>query len=348
VSPAFGSGRAGASAPANTVAPVISGSTPYGSTLSCTTGTWTGSPAPTFTYQWKNAGVDIGGATANTYQTVLGDVGDAITCTVTATNTAGSASAGSNTITPTDPAATALAAVVAGYASAPDGTRQGYMGTLISSLMSSGVWAKLDALYVFAATEDQGSRVNWVNPGTYNCTKTGTPTFTVDNGWAASSGNYLDSGFNPTVGSPKFVRNNGHLMAATLTDAVGGATTYLAGISGWAGIQPRSSAGLISSLAHSSSVDNGGANTGIGLYGWNRSASGPYDRYKNGSVFDSPSRTTVAAANANLLIGTHNGSNISTKVVSFVCLGSALTSQQAIDLNSAYAAYMTSIGVSPT
>lgn len=242
----------------------------------------------------------------------------------------------------------ALAAVVAGYSSAPNGTRQGYMGTLISSLMSSGVWAKLDALYVLATTEDQGSRVNWINPGTYNASKTGTPTFTVDNGWAGSSGNYLDTGFNPSTGSPKFVRNNGHLMAATLTDAVGGATTYLAGIAGWAGIQPRSSAGLISSLAHSSSVDNGGANTGIGLYGWNRSASGPYDRYKNGSVFDSPSRTTVAAPSANLLICTHNGSNVSTKVVSFVCLGSALTSQQAIDLNSAYAAYMTSIGVSPT
>ena len=46
-------------APANTVLPVISGSTVVGNVLTTTSGTWTGFPAPTFTYQWQRAaGVD--------------------------------------------------------------------------------------------------------------------------------------------------------------------------------------------------------------------------------------------------------------------------------------------------
>jgi hypothetical protein len=77
--------------PANTVLPVISGTAQVGQTLTTTNGTWTGTPAPTFTRQWKAAGVDIAGATATTYVPVSGDVGKVITCAVTGTNTAGNA-----------------------------------------------------------------------------------------------------------------------------------------------------------------------------------------------------------------------------------------------------------------
>jgi hypothetical protein len=46
-----------------------------------------------YAYQWKRGGVNISGATANTYTLVTADIGAMITATVTATNTAGSASA---------------------------------------------------------------------------------------------------------------------------------------------------------------------------------------------------------------------------------------------------------------
>lgn len=89
------------SAPVNTVAPVISGSAVMGSVLTTSDGTWTGSPAPTFAYQWKRNGADIGGATSQTYTTSAPDFSAAITCTVTATNSQGNASATSNSITVT-------------------------------------------------------------------------------------------------------------------------------------------------------------------------------------------------------------------------------------------------------
>jgi hypothetical protein len=80
-----------AAAPVNEVLPAISGTPEVGSELTAYPGVWSG--APSFTYQWKNEGVNIGGATAQTYTLQAGDTGDNITVTVTATNSEGSASA---------------------------------------------------------------------------------------------------------------------------------------------------------------------------------------------------------------------------------------------------------------
>ncbi|WP_406871616.1 hypothetical protein WHT83_14950 [Aminobacter sp. P9b] len=80
-------------APANTVAPSITGTAQVGQTLTAANGTWTGREAPSLVRAWKANGVAIPGATAATYVPVVGDVGKTITVTVTATNWKGSASA---------------------------------------------------------------------------------------------------------------------------------------------------------------------------------------------------------------------------------------------------------------
>jgi hypothetical protein len=77
--------------------PYVSGASVRGSTLSCTKGNWTGSPTG-YAYQWKSNGVNVG-TNAATYATVVGDVGHAVGCAVTATNATGSTAAPlSNTI----------------------------------------------------------------------------------------------------------------------------------------------------------------------------------------------------------------------------------------------------------
>jgi len=82
----------GIAPPVNTVAPAITGTTTEGQTLTCSTGTWSNSPA-SYTYQWKDDGVAISGAVASTYVLTASEVGATITCTVTAYNDGGSASA---------------------------------------------------------------------------------------------------------------------------------------------------------------------------------------------------------------------------------------------------------------
>ena len=87
-------------APVNTIAPVIAGSNIVGGLLKVTdNGTWTGTMPIIYTYQWKSNGIDIAGETTSEYTSQIGDSGQTITCEVTATNIAGSASATSNSIT---------------------------------------------------------------------------------------------------------------------------------------------------------------------------------------------------------------------------------------------------------
>lgn len=81
--------------PANTVAPVISGTPTVGSTLSCTTGTWTDDGSPTFTYQWQSADfsntfTDISGATSSSYTLTSAEDGLPVQCLVTDTDSRGS------------------------------------------------------------------------------------------------------------------------------------------------------------------------------------------------------------------------------------------------------------------
>lgn len=82
-------------APVNTAAPAISGSSHVGGTLSVSPGAWSGHPAPVLAYQWRKNGANIPGATSGSYVAVPGDAGATISCLVTATNAAGTASAAS-------------------------------------------------------------------------------------------------------------------------------------------------------------------------------------------------------------------------------------------------------------
>jgi len=86
--------------PANTVLPAVTGTAIVGSTLTTTNGTWTGTPTPTYARQWKRGGTAISGETGLTYLLAAPDIGTNITCTVTATNTAGSVDATSNSVGP--------------------------------------------------------------------------------------------------------------------------------------------------------------------------------------------------------------------------------------------------------
>lgn len=84
---------ASATAPVNTVAPVITGTAQVGEELTTTNGTWTGTAPIAYTRQWLADGEDIAGETALNYTPVEGDIGKVISVSVTATNSAGNQTA---------------------------------------------------------------------------------------------------------------------------------------------------------------------------------------------------------------------------------------------------------------
>ncbi|HEY3727587.1 MAG TPA: S8 family serine peptidase [Solirubrobacteraceae bacterium] len=110
------------SRPVKTGAPVISGVAQSGAVLSASTGSWSGSPT-SFAYRWSRCSatgsgcVAISGATGSRYTVALGDVGFTLRVAVTATNSAGSASASSAPTAVVKPGASSL-----GYASVGSST----------------------------------------------------------------------------------------------------------------------------------------------------------------------------------------------------------------------------------
>lgn len=107
---------AGNTPPSNTVAPAVTGTPEVGEDLSCSDGTWDGDPAPTFAYQWYSSidgSVDgytdflnatnqdvtweeLTGETADTLELTTAHMYEYVWCTVTATNSEGSATEPSN------------------------------------------------------------------------------------------------------------------------------------------------------------------------------------------------------------------------------------------------------------
>lgn len=87
--------------PANTVPPTVSRATQVGQTLTSSPGTWTGITPIAYAYQWRRCDstdascVAISGATSATYVVARVDAGSTLRIHVTASNSAGSASADS-------------------------------------------------------------------------------------------------------------------------------------------------------------------------------------------------------------------------------------------------------------
>lgn len=103
--------------PKNTGRPTITGTAKVGEELTAAHGTWTGG-VRSFAYQWQSCDVtgegcgNVTGATGGTYGVRSADVGHTIRVVVTATKLAGSAAAGSDTISVVEAAFTPPSPVV--------------------------------------------------------------------------------------------------------------------------------------------------------------------------------------------------------------------------------------------
>jgi hypothetical protein len=100
---AAGAGASGAATPpSNTSPPTISGTAQKGQTLHAEPGSWNGSKPMSFAYRWQRCNKNgagcsnIAGATRHDYTLGSADVGNTVRVVVTASNSAGSASAASS------------------------------------------------------------------------------------------------------------------------------------------------------------------------------------------------------------------------------------------------------------
>jgi hypothetical protein len=207
------SGSTGAP-PVNTVAPVISGTQVVGSALSSTTGTWTGSPSPTFTYQWYRGATLITGATSSSYTLVQADAGNTsnITCKVTGTNSSGSSTSTSNILAQILDSDTNTFLTTA---SITDATIKSATNKFVLDVKGYSLWTKVKAIFPYVGGTSSTHSYNLKNPSQYQITWSGGITHSSNgvlfggvNGYGNT--NFASNSFTSAnnFGVSSYVRNN--------------------------------------------------------------------------------------------------------------------------------------------
>jgi hypothetical protein len=91
----------------------------------------------------------------------------------------------------------------------PNATLQAKQNAYVVALRSAGLLDKWDVKYVFACHNRDFAKINWMNPGTYNCTENGTLVFTANVGFRSNgTTGYLDSGWRPVVDGSLYTLND--------------------------------------------------------------------------------------------------------------------------------------------
>jgi hypothetical protein len=338
-------------APVNTVAPAITGTAQEGQTVTCSTGTWTGTPTITFAYQWKRNGSNIGSATNSTYVLVTADVSQSITCQVTATNGSGSASATSNTITPiaaVDPDAQAF--ITAAAITNP--TQQSAINTLVVDLKAYSIWSKMNALYPFVGSTASQQKFNLKDPrdldAAFRLTFFGGGTHSV-NGYLPNGTNaYADTFLKP---STSLTLNSSHLSVYSRTTGVGGVDIGGAANSLNPGIW------ILNNLGGGTSYVNSNGTGGIAttLYGANTNGFFINNRtistelkFNRNAVSNTILQNSSALTTVNISIGALTAglgfSFYSNRQIAIASIGSGLSDTEAANFYTAVQAFQTTLG----
>ena len=245
------------------------------------------------------------------------------------------------------PEATAL---FARMSSQPGATRKAVINACIESLISAGVWTRLDALYLLAAHDAQAARLNW-KQALYDCTAVNSPTFTTDRGYAGNgTTSYLNTGYTPSTAGGALTLNSAHLSLWNRT-ARAAAGTLQAGASGSGGdleLGSRFTGDLAIANINDSSAITAAVTDNVGHVLVNRSTSSARQLYKNGASIGSNAGSSNALPTLPVFIGGRNVAGAlslgSTDQIAAASLGGSLNSTEQGAFYSALLTYLTAIG----
>jgi hypothetical protein len=322
--------RGAPSPPQLLVAPLISGGSVAGGTLTAYDGAFSGSPV--ITRRWLLDATASG--TGTTLATASGDSGKVPTLEVTAT-----ANGRSTVVTVSRSALVTEASIKTEF---------------VSTLTAAGITAKLDAAYCFASSTAALGKVNLLNAGTNDAVAVGTaPTHTPFVGFrSAASGSYLTS-INPTLGGFQFTQDSHCLGIWCVTDVASNNAA-----AGWDNvlINPRVSPDIYRTRAASASATNDNVTGEVdarGLSLVSRRASTEYYKYRNGECskvsngkVTQTSAALTSAAVRFLAWGDSSPSNLydTTRTHAFGVIGGGLTEAEMLTLYQAAGLMLTKLG----
>ena len=235
----------------------------------------------------------------------------------------------------------------------PDAAQSAAQQTMVDTLVASGVWAKFDVLWVMANGDDPNMSLNWVNPGTYDASSVGLPTFEA---WEGITGNgsssYTNHNWIPATHGKKFkqddasigyyCRTNSDLTddyeLGTLSSTNTGAI-MITGRTGSDALIRMNSADAVA-VAHTNSS---------GLFVGNRTSSTKIDLWHNKvKIVDQQTVASNGLSAEELFSSCYNSDGAatahSTRQMSMVFAGSHMTQADVESLTDAFEVYMDFLG----
>ena len=227
----------------------------------------------------------------------------------------------------------------------PTRSRESVYDTFIRALVSSGVWAKLDCLYCFAASEEPTALVN-IRQDTFRAYReesSGTVTFTANSGYSNGGVNrHISTGFNPSTASgTQFSRNDAmvaiwsgkttQINSASIQTGV--VNTQLEGVS----LYPKwSSTNMTAAINSTSGFVASNSNDSSGLFLIQRTASNAAASYQNGTSIVTSSAASASPINGNIYL-------MCAHLTRFAAIGRSLSAGERTGFQSAVTAYLTSV-----
>lgn len=229
----------------------------------------------------------------------------------------------------------------------PSYARAQLYDTMIGSLVSSGVWAALDVLYIFAAENSSTALMN-LKSSSYTPMLVSTPTFTVNKGYTGTASSCINTNYNPSTAGGLFTLNSAHISVWDLTSRSAAAVYVCGSHDGTTEtiIAPH----FTGPLTYCRVNDN---RAGIvdtvsnGHFIANRTTSSLVTGYLNGTSIGTQTFVGASITNANMFVcaGSNSGVilNPSTDQIASFSAGVSLTGTQVTGLYNALHTYMQAV-----
>jgi hypothetical protein len=243
-------------------------------------------------------------------------------------------------------------AIYNAFTSKPAGAVAAAQNLMVQSLISAGAWAKLDALYIFAAHTNGASEalINWINPGTNDATLPVAPTFTAYEGLQGNgSTQYANLNFNLNSDGVNYTQDDACIFCY-IRNNVQEDTFDLGGYDGTnrTMMRGRGTADQVFNAVNQSAGNTSNCLDSRGLILTERTASNAIEHYRNNVSLGTGSNVSTGKPNVDIYAcgQNNNGSpgNHSTRQISVIGFGGLLTSAQRLALMNAIETYMDSNG----
>lgn len=229
------------------------------------------------------------------------------------------------------------------FSSKPPSNVADAQNTLVQTLTDASIWEKLDLFYVLANDASDNALINWIDPGTFDCTKTNEPTsFVAYEGYTGNGSDFLlDTNYDPASGTNMSLNSTAiGLYCRTDSDAL---TYELGADTGSHQFIVTNYGGNAYGRVNCESNVTAVVSDSLGLYIANRPDSSTQEIFKNYSLLQSDSDAVASLPTDDLKIFEWGGT-YSSKQISVVFGGASLSNSDVSTMTEAVETYMDSNG----